>query len=112
MLSFTAKFCCSRFPLRISTLITVMFGRVNLGATKEQPLSATATHNTILGSRGNMEEMIPIFASQALIIVGLLADAALAAGAAPPGTPAKTPVAACLATGDGYLRAKLAGAVN
>jgi hypothetical protein len=89
-----------------------MFGRVNLGATKEQPLSATATHNTILGSRGNMEEMIPIFASQALIIVGLLADAALAAGAAPPGTPAKTPVAACLATGDGYLRAKLAGAVN
>jgi hypothetical protein len=74
MLSLTAKVCCKRLPLRISTLMTVMFGRVNLGASAEQLLSARlnargndtargnaratdkarARRNKIWGSRGNM----------------------------------------------------------
>jgi hypothetical protein len=58
-----------------------------------------------------MEEMIPIFATQALIIGGLLA-AVTPGVAAAPGAPVKTAQATCLASGDGYLRAKLAGAVN
>jgi hypothetical protein len=99
-------------------LMTVTFGCVNLGATKEQPLRARpeamsngpARHNKILGSRGNMQEMIPIFATQALII-GLLAAATLSDAAAP-GAPVKNTAVTCLASGDGYLRAKLAGAVD
>jgi hypothetical protein len=98
-----------------------------------------------------MEEMIPIFAAQALIITGLLADTALSAAATPssaapsgvvpssaaqsgvvpssaaqsgvvPSSPAQSGVVpssapkraavVCLASGDGYLRAKLAGAVD
>lgn len=55
--------------------------------------------------------MIPIFATQALIIGGLLA-AVTPGVAAAPGAPVKTAEATCLASGDGYLRAKLAGAVN
>jgi hypothetical protein len=109
-------------------LMTVTFGCVNLGATKEQPLRATpkamsngpARRNKILGSRGNMEEMIPIFATQALIIIGLSAAASLSDAAvpptappgAPPGAPVKSAAVACLESGDGYLRAKLGGAVN
>jgi hypothetical protein len=58
-----------------------------------------------------MQEMIPIFATQALIIGGLLA-AVTPGVAAAPGAPVKTAQATCLASGDGYLRAKLAGAVN
>jgi hypothetical protein len=58
-----------------------------------------------------MEEMIPIFATQALII-GLLAAAGLSDAAAPPGAPVKRASVACLESGDGYLRAKMAGAVD
>jgi hypothetical protein len=58
-----------------------------------------------------MEEMIPIFATAALIIGGFLA-AVTPSVAAAPGAPVKSAEATCLASGDGYLRAKLAGAVN
>jgi hypothetical protein len=64
-----------------------------------------------------MAEMIPIFVPLALAIAMLWAPAALAD--APLATPAKNgtaPVksgdAACLSSGDGYLRASVAGAVN
>jgi hypothetical protein len=106
--------------------MTVMFGRVNLGASPEQPLSARlnargnetargnerARRNKIPGSRGNMCEMIPIFAPQASIIIGLLAASALSNAAAAPGAPVKREPVACLASGDGYLRAKLAGSID
>ena len=53
MLSLTANFCCRRLPPRISTLITVTFGRVNLGA---QPLKTSAAgkanHPTVQNSLG------------------------------------------------------------
>ena len=98
-------------------LTTVMFGRVNLGATREQPLrrlkatgSDPARSNKIFGSRGNMEEMIPTFATQALVITGFLGAAT--SDAAAPLAPVKSTAVACLASGDGYLRAKLAGAVD
>jgi hypothetical protein len=55
--------------------------------------------------------MIPIFATQALII-GLLAAAGSSDAAAPPGAPVKRAAVACLESGDGYLRAKMAGAVD
>jgi hypothetical protein len=58
-----------------------------------------------------MDEMIPIFATQASIIIGFLAAATLSDAAAP-GAPVKSTVVTCLASGDGYLRAKLAGAVD
>jgi hypothetical protein len=70
-----------------------------------------ARSDKFLGSRGNMGEMIPIFATQAFIIGGFLA-AVTPSVAAAPGAPVKRTEAACLASGDGYLRAKLAGAVN
>jgi hypothetical protein len=100
--------------------MTVTFGRVNFGATNEQPLRARvaamssdpARRNKIFGGRGNMEEMIPTFAIQALIIIGLLTAASLSDAAAPPGAPIKSGAVACLDSGDGYLRAKLGGAVN
>jgi hypothetical protein len=69
-----------------------------------------ARSNKILGNRGNMEEMIPIFAAQALIIIGFLAAAT--SDAAAPGAPVKNTAVTCLASGDGYVRAKLAGAVD
>jgi hypothetical protein len=72
--------------------------------------SDPARSNKILGSRGNMPEMIPIFATQALIIIGFLAAAT--SDAAAPGAPVKSTAVTCLASGDGYLRAKLAGAVE
>jgi hypothetical protein len=61
-----------------------------------------------------MEEMIPIFSTQALTIMGLLAGATLSDAAAPPApsAPVKSTAIMCLASGDGYLRAKLAGAVD
>jgi hypothetical protein len=79
-----------------------------------------ARRNKILGSRGNMVEMIPIFAAQALIIIGLSAAASLSDAAVPlavppaasPGAPVKNTAVACLESGDGYLRAKIAGAVD
>src|SRR5271156_6554282 len=66
--------------------------------------------------------MIPTFAARTLTIIGLLAEAASFAATPPAATPgasaksAGAPVegtaVACLASGDGYLRAKLAGAVD
>jgi hypothetical protein len=54
--------------------------------------------------------MIPIFAAQALMIIGSLAAATQ--GPAAPSAPVKNAAVTCLASGDGYLRAKLAGAVD
>jgi hypothetical protein len=60
--------------------------------------------------------MIPIFAAQALAIMGLLAAVSLTDTPAPAPAPAGAPVnsapSTCLSSGDGYLRAKVAGAVN
>jgi hypothetical protein len=83
-----------------------------------------ARHNKIFGSRGNMEEMIPTFATQALIVMGLFAAAPSSNAAdppaippailpaAPPAAPVKGAAVACLVSGDGYLRATLGGAVD
>ncbi|HMD28186.1 MAG TPA: hypothetical protein VKH13_06405 [Steroidobacteraceae bacterium] len=56
--------------------------------------------------------MIPIFAAQALAIMGLLAAVGLSDAPAPAEAPVESAPAACLTSGDGYLRAKVAGAVN
>ncbi len=64
--------------------------------------------------------MIPTFATQALIIIGLSAAASLSSAAVPPAAapaaapaaPVKSAAVACLASGDGYLHAKLGGAVD
>ena len=59
-----------------------------------------------------MREMIPIFARLALALtLGTGAAAALSASTMS-GAPVKAPTVTCLASGDGYLRAKLAGAVD
>jgi hypothetical protein len=58
-----------------------------------------------------MQEMIPIFSRQALTFAALLVAAALGT-AATPGAPGEDQAPACLASGDGYLRAKLGGAVD
>ena len=110
MLSLTAKFCCNRFPLRNSMPMTVTLGRVNFGASSEQALSARLSAK-IFSRRGTMPEMIPIFSTRALTFLGLCA-AATAGAAAPPGAPAGPQAVACLETGDGYLRAKIGGAVE
>jgi hypothetical protein len=98
-------------------LMTVTFGRVNLGATREQPLrrlktvdSDPARSNKIFGRRGNMVEMIPTFATQALLIIGFAGAAT--SDAAAPSAPLTSTAVTCLTSGDGYLRAKLAGAVD
>jgi hypothetical protein len=52
--------------------------------------------------------MIPIFSRQALTIAALIVAAALSTAA----TPGEAQAPACLASGDGYLRAKLGGAVD
>lgn len=58
-----------------------------------------------------MLEMIPTFAGRAVTIIGTCA--ALACYAAPPASaPEKSAAVSCLTSGDGYLRAKIAGAVN
>jgi hypothetical protein len=110
MLSFTAKFCCNRFPPRISMPITVTFGIVNFGATSEQAPKPTLKAK-FCSNRGNMEEMIPIFSRQALAF-GALCAAAVIGAAATPGAPGKGQAVACLTSGDGYLRARIAGAVE
>jgi hypothetical protein len=63
--------------------------------------------------------MIPIFARLALALTWVAPWAAAALGAvaasdtaAPSGGPGKTPAVTCLTSGDGYLRAKMAGAVD
>jgi hypothetical protein len=61
-----------------------------------------------------MTEMIPIFWVGALGFAGLWAAATVGA-AAPPGAPAASAspqAVTCLETGDGYLRARIAGAVD
>jgi hypothetical protein len=95
-------------------LMTVTLGRVNFGATSEQPQRARLNAK-IFSRRGTMPEMIPTFSIQALAFAGLCAAAASAA--APPASPrAPAPtvpqIVTCLATGDGYLRAKIEGAVE
>src|ERR1700689_3772229 len=111
MLSLTAKFCCKRFPPRSSILITVILGRLNLGAIREHAPKQTVKAK-ICSSRGNMREMIPTFArlALALTLVAPWAGTALSVTETS-GAPVKAPVT-CLATGDGYLRAKMAGAVE
>src|ERR1700733_11948954 len=111
MLSLTAKFCCRRFPPRSSMLITVTLGRLNFGAIREHAPKQTVKAK-IRSSRGNMREMIPIFARLALALtLGTWAAAALSASTMS-GAPVKAPTVTCLASGDGYLRAKMAGAVD
>ena len=64
--------------------------------------------------------MIPTFARIAAASIGVLCSAAGAGSsggaaqgaAAKPGAPVKAPAVACLTSGDGYLRAKIAGAVE
>ncbi len=56
--------------------------------------------------------MIPTFATQALIVMGLFAAAVSSDAAAPPAAPVKSTAVACLSSGDGYLRATLGGAVD
>jgi hypothetical protein len=114
-------------------LITETFGRVYFGAS-EQPVWVNpkmpdnpARHNKVLVRRGNMQEMIPIFARQVFAIAMLWAPIVLAD--APPSVPTsptspaaptaptsaaplKAGTAACLPSGDGYLRASVAGAIN
>jgi hypothetical protein len=107
--------------------MTVTFGRVNLGVREQPPRTrpkaignGPARHNKIFGSRGNMEEMIPTFATQALIVMGLFAAAPSSDAADPPAippailpaAPVKGAAVACLVSGDGYLRAKMGGAVD
>jgi hypothetical protein len=57
-----------------------------------------------------MGEMIPFI--RAPMIVGLAGAAALAAAATQPAHPVPAVRAACLSSGDGYLRAHLAGAID
>jgi hypothetical protein len=58
-----------------------------------------------------MPEMIPIFSIRALAFAWIW-GAASASAAAPPGAPVEPQAVKCLETGDGYLRAKIAGAVD
>jgi hypothetical protein len=82
-------------------LVTVTLGRVNLGVSEHAP--RVMNSNKICGSRGNMAEMIPIF---------LWATAAFGDAPAAPGAPVTASPATCLASGDGYLHAKMAGAID
>ena len=60
-----------------------------------------------------MREMIPIFARIALALTSVLPLAAAdPSAAATSGVPVKAPAVTCLTSGDGYLRAKMAGAVD
>jgi hypothetical protein len=58
-----------------------------------------------------MQEMIPTFSRRSAAIAALACAASLGAAAAPP-APGEAPAIACLASGDGYLRARLGGAVD
>jgi hypothetical protein len=90
--------------------MTVTLGRVNFGAIKEHALKASVKA-IILKSRGNMAGMIPIFLRQASAIAAVWA-AMTACAATPASAPAKPAAVSCLSSGDGYLRAKIGGAVN
>jgi hypothetical protein len=107
-------------------LITETFGRVNLGVINEQAPNASArpiievrvSRNKVRLSRGNMRGMIPTFAMRAwfaALLLGTMAPCAALAdppAAAPAGAPVAAKALVCLTSGDGYLRAKLAGAVE
>jgi len=103
-------------------LITDTLGRLNFGAISEQaPMPSAnamakrrACRNKVGVSRGNMPEMIPIPATRAVTMIVLCGATALtvARAADPQGAPVNTPPAACLASGDGYLRAQLGGAID
>jgi hypothetical protein len=85
---------------------------LNFGVIREQAPTQTVKA-IICSSRGTMREMIPIFARLALALTVLAPWAGTALGATPTsGAPVKAPTVTCLATGDGYLRAKMAGAVD
>jgi hypothetical protein len=63
--------------------------------------------------------MIPIFrrrlseySRRRVFAFGALCAVAVMSAAGTPGAPVEAPAIACLATGDGYLRAKIAGAVE
>lgn len=80
-----------------------------MGLTSEQALNKQA--RTIRVCRGNMQEMIPIFSIRALTFVGFGWACAVSA-AAPAGAPLKAQAVACIESGDGYLRAKIGGAID
>lgn len=79
------------------------------GLSSEQALKQEA--RTIRVNRGNMREMIPIFSIRALTFVGIWGACAVSA-AAPANAPRKSPAVSCLESGDGYLRAKIGGALD
>ncbi len=105
-------------------------GRLNFGAISEQAPTANETApaesanakladrgslNKLKVSRGNMREMIPILTARAATDHRCSADpAALGATArrVPQGAPVTAQPVVCLASGDGYLRAHLAGAID
>ena len=68
--------------------------------------------NTVWDSRGNIPEMIPIFAGYTLLIGALATLIASSGASAPTGAPVAGSAVACLPSGDGYLRATLAGAID
>src|ERR1700684_444089 len=107
MLSLTAKFCCSRLPPRISTDTTDTVGRLNLGAMAEQ---APKDSDSRIGNHGNMGEMIPVIRPLMIAAIPVTALALGVDAAGPLLLPAAPAV--CLATGDGYLHAHLAGAIE
>jgi hypothetical protein len=88
-------------------LMTVTVGRLNFGAISEQALKQRLKAKNFSG-RGNMLQMIPIFSRQALTFAALIVAAAPGTAA----TPSEAQPPACLASGDGYLRANLGGAVD
>jgi hypothetical protein len=90
--------------------VTVTLGRINFGAIKEHALIASVKA-IIFKGRGNMAEMIPIFLRPAAAILGMCTAVNLCA-AAPSSAPLQVPAVSCLPSGDGYLRAKIGGAVN
>jgi hypothetical protein len=88
------------------------------GATSEHAVTNSATPRASRqhsrSARGNMAEMIPVIFSRAGALVAALVAVCLTARA---GDPPPAPAAAaksdnCLASGDGYLRAHVAGAIN
>lgn len=93
-------------------LITVILGRLNLGASNEQ--APKQRHKAkICSGRGNMREMIPIFSRLALPLTLVVPWAAADPSAtATSGAPVEAPTVTCLSSGDGYLRATIAGAFD
>ena len=129
-------------------LTTETFGRLNLGAKREQAANGSVSANAIgnsrfsmnilLGSMATWAQMIPVIPLDSrprvhcappyalfMALIGLSAALANFSQGAPPAAPAAPAglgaatgpgpaagAAACLATGDGYLRARLGGAIE